>query len=123
MNDGWKEIYDGLFKIAIDLVGDGKVYDRLPMTDVGYPFINFETSNWTPTPSKAGTVHTYSFTLNIWTSYRDLNSLTTMTHQIIEAANQLPNHILLLNYTNYNLLIDSTVTPNIRRSRIILTIR
>lgn len=58
-------IHDKLWQIASPLV-DGQVYESRPMTDVGYPFADFEDFLSSFTGTKNGTLARIAADVNLW---------------------------------------------------------
>lgn len=102
------------------------VYDSRPMTEVAYPFADFEELYTTYTGAKNGATATVTATVNIWnTEYERMevsaacNGLLLMALQTTKAY----GHMVTLRLGESSVLVqqDRTVTPPIWRGMVILT--
>lgn len=124
MKTKWHTLHDLLYSIAQGQVGENNVYDYRQLEDVGYPFVDFNDSDWSALGTKVGgAIKAFNFTLNVWSEIEDLKNLSNYAENIISQVSKIQGFMLLVNESGIKYSIDRTVTPPVRRAMITLTFR
>lgn len=122
MKTKWQILHDELFEIAQSQVE--QVYDYRQLEEVGYPFVDFNESNWSATATKVGgAIKQFNFTLNVWTEIEDLTNLSNIAETIMNQAGHIAGFTILVNDSGLRYSIDRTVKPHVRRAMITLSFR
>lgn len=124
MKTKWQDLHDRLFMIAQVQVGNDNVYDYRQLEDVAYPFVDFNDSDWFAIGTKnGGAIQKFNFTLNVWSEIEDLKNLSKYAENIMSQVSKIKGFTLIVNESSMKYSIDRTVTPYVRRAKIILTFR
>jgi hypothetical protein len=112
-------IHDKLWQIVSPLVG-GAVYESRPMTDVGYPFADFEDFLSTFTGTKNGTLAQVAADINLWYTDDRRKDISHAGTSLYVQAMQLKEVFgypasMRVSDSTIRVIQDRTVTPPIWR--------
>lgn len=113
-------IHDALWQITSGVVGAGNVYENRPMTDVSYPFVDFEEFSTDYGGTKNGTTATVTASLNIWDTGDKRKSVSDAGSAILVAALKLQVAFgypvcLRVSQSGTRIVQDRSVTPPVWR--------
>lgn len=113
-------IHDALWQIATGVVGAGNVYENRPMTEVSYPFVDFEEFATDYGGTKNGTTASVTVSLNIWSSEDERKSVSDAGSAILVAALKLQAAFgypvcLRVSQSGTRIVQDRSVTPPVWR--------
>lgn len=112
-------IHDKLWQIVSPLVG-GHVYESRPMTDVGYPFADFEDFLSSFTGTKNGAFARTAVDLNLWDAEDKRKDISQSGGSLFTQAMQLKNAFgyqlsMRVSDSTIRVIQDRTVSPPIWR--------
>lgn len=112
-------IHDNLWKILSFLV-DGKVYEDRPMTEVGYPFADFEDFQTSYTGTKHGNISRVSVSLNVWETENERKHVSEICGDLMYRALSMQESYgykvsLRVNDSDIRIVQDRTVAPPLWR--------
>lgn len=118
-------VHDALWKLSSGLVGAGNVYENRPMTEVSYPFIDFQDFTTDFTGTKNGTTARVTGNVNIWDTDGNRQSVSNKASGLVTGAmaTQLAygyKTSLRAGDTTINIMQDRTVTPPVWRALVTL---
>jgi hypothetical protein len=113
-------IHDKLWLLSTELVGVGNVYDDRPMSEVAYPFIDFQTFQMGLNGTKNGTTASMSIVLNVWDTADNRKKVSEVASDLIQkltAEREMFGYPVSLNVSASGMEVvkDTTVTPFIWR--------
>lgn len=113
-------IHDALWQIATGVVGAGNVYENRPMTEVSYPFVDFEEFATDYGGTKNGTTASVTVSLNIWASEDERKSVSDAGSAILVEALKLQAAFgypvrLRVSQSGTRIVQDRSVTPPVWR--------
>jgi hypothetical protein len=112
-------IHDYIWK---SLATSMPVYEKRPLTEVAYPFADFDDSNTNFEETKSGTLAQVSIIINIWDTEDNRQNVSEKSYELIKSCQTntmygYPTSLRLSN-TSINITQDRTVTPPIWRGMI-----
>lgn len=124
MKTAEQAIHDILWKALSSLL-PGKVYESRPMTEVGYPFADFEDFGTGYTGTKSGALSQVSVSLNIWDTEdhrRNVSDLCGKVFYEVLAMSEAYGFKVSLRVeeSGTRIVQDQTVTPPIWRGMVTL---
>lgn len=122
MKTAEQAIHDELWKLLSASLSD-KVYESRPMTDVGYPFADFEDFQTDYTGTKFGNVSQVSVNLNVWDVEDNRRNVSDVCSALFKAAGVMNDAYgykvsLRVNDSGIRVMQDRTVTPPIWRGMV-----
>lgn len=116
-------IHDVLWKALSE---DLDVYDSRPMTEVNYPFADFEDLNSDLTGTKSGPLTQVAAVINIWDTEDNRKNVSDLAHKLMQTAIETHfayGHAVTLRAEGSTIKImqDRTVTPPIWRGMVTIT--
>lgn len=117
-------IHDMLWKMISTQV-NGAIYEDRPMTEVGYPFADFERMNVGYVGTKSGPVSNVNVIVNIWDEEEERANVSIISNQIIAKLIPITDAYgwkvsLSVEDSNIQIIQDRTVTPPVWRGIVTL---
>lgn len=124
MKTAEQAIHDVLWKELSGIVGDN-IYESRPMTEVGYPFADFEDFYTTYTGTKSGTISRASANLNIWDTEKNRRNVSALCSSLFHTAESMQEAYeykvsLRVQDSGIQIRQDRTVTPPVWRGMVTL---
>lgn len=111
------DLFNQLFKVSQSL--GYATYDIRPMSEVGYPFVDFEDSQELHTPTKTDRMGKIPIVLNVWGTHKQRKIVAEMCEKVLLASRDLTStdwHFYLdLNNTNTRMMVDTSTNTNLVR--------
>jgi 23S rRNA A2030 N6-methylase RlmJ len=113
-------IHDVLWKALSE---DLDVYDSRPMTEVKYPFADFEDFNSDFSGTKSGPLTQVTAVINIWDTENNRKNVSDLAHKLMQTAietHEAYGHKVTarMDESSIKLMQDATVTPSIWRGMV-----
>lgn len=118
-------IHDILWKKLSEMV-EGNVHESRPMTDVGYPFADFEDFGTRYAGTKSGALPSVSVDINIWDTEDNRKNVSDLCGNVLNEAMTMSDAYgfkpsLRVQESGIRIIQDRTVTPPIWRGMVNLT--
>ena len=125
MKTAEQAIHDSLWK-ALSAMIPGNVYESRPMTDVGYPFADFEDFGTSYAVTKSGALPSVSVGLNIWDVEDNRKNVSDLCGNVLNEAMTMSEAYgfrpsLRVQESGIRIDQDRTVTPPVWRGKVNLT--
>lgn len=125
MKTAEQAIHDCLWKMLSARLRD-KVYESRHMTDVGYPFADFEDFGTSYAATKSGALPSVSVDINIWDTEDNRKNVSDLCGSVLYEAMMMSEAYgfrpsLRLQESGIRIIQDRTVTPPIWRGMVNLT--
>lgn len=113
-------VHDALWQIAVSVVGEGNVYENRPMSEVPYPFVDFDEFATDYGGTKNGTTATVTASINIWDTEDKRKSVSVAGSSILVTALKLQAAFghpvcLRMSQSGTRIMQDRTVSPPVWR--------
>ena len=116
-------IHDKLWLLSAGFVGNDNVFEYRPMTEVAYPFIDFQDFQTNFGSTKNGLTATASVTINIWDKEDNRKNVSEICNDLIQQILTTREFFgypvaIKMSGTNFRIIKDTTVKPYIWRGLI-----
>ena len=124
MKTAEQAIHDILWKSLTNRLSD-KVYESRPMTDVGYPFADFEDFGTNYMGTKSGALPNVSVVINIWDTEDNRKNVSNLCGILFQEAMIMSEAYgfrvaLKIDESSTQITQDRTVTPPVWRGMVTL---